>query len=277
MRRVAFRHAADRSSTTSIESQTSDSPPVSRAGLDGVALKPREHDLLRATRLPVDVLAVDYEGDESIPDDATLEALAETHELRVTTPVRANGYDPYGDDSRLPLPAGNRVLVAGNPAYLTDTELRRAIAPRLGDALAESTDSWVGTEGVERTALATGATQYELLGPTTERDLRAFRAAGFDGGLAVYAPVVFGDEAAALDAVGGYVARRGPVKRALPDGAPSDATATDRTRELLVDAIERYALVGSPEVIRERVDALREAGADRLVGYPAQGLDAFLG
>lgn len=276
-RRVAFRHDADRSFPMSHESHLTDEPPVTRAALDGVALKPREHDLARATAMPVGVLNVDYEGRDAFPGDDTLATLAADHELRVTTPVRADGFDPRGDDSLLPLAAGARVLVAGNPAYLTDAELQRAIAPRLGDAIARTSDAWVGSEGIERTALATGATQYELLGRTTERDLRALRAAGFEGEIALYAPVVFGDDDAALDAVGGYAARRGPVRRALPDGAVTDASATGRSREVLTEAVHDYALVGTPEGVREQVEQLRVAGADLVVGYPAQGLDAFLG
>ncbi|MFB6160827.1 MAG: luciferase, partial [Haloferacaceae archaeon] len=88
--------------------------------------------------------------------------------------------------------------------------------------------------------------------------------------------VLTDDEDAALDAVGGYVARRRPVARALPDGAPTDASATGRAREVLGAAARDYALVGTPASVRDRVDALREAGVDTVVGYPARGLDAFL-
>jgi len=83
--------------------------------------------------------------------------------------------------------------------------------------------------------------------------------------------------------VGAYVARRRPVARALPDGdgdgsgddpdtaPPTDASATGRTREVLSAAARDFALVGSPETVRERVDALREAGVDHVVGYPPAG------
>jgi hypothetical protein len=169
------------------------------------------------------------------------------------------------------------VFVAGHDAYLSEEEVKRAVAPRLGAAVAGADDAWVGTEGVERAALATGATQFELLSRTTETDVRALRAAGFDGGVAVYAPTVLtGDEAEILDAVGAYAARRGPVRRALPDGAATDGGAAGRARDVLSQAVRDYALVGDAETVRERVRALRDAGADRVVAYPAAGLDAFL-
>lgn len=111
--------------------------------------------------------------------------------------------------------------------------------------------------------------------------MRALRAAGFDGEVAVYAPTVLtDDEDAVLDAVGAYVARRRPVARALPDAQdgspPTDATATGRTREVLSAAARDFALVGSPETVRERVADLREVGVDHVVGYPARGIDEFL-
>lgn len=249
--------------------------PVVRAGLDGVALKPREHDLLRAVDLPVDLLNVDYEGREPFPDDTTLRALAADRRLAVTTPVRADGFDPLGDDSWLPLPVGARVLVAGNPTYLTDAERRRAVASRLGAARQAAPDAWVGTEGVERVALAVGGTQYELLGRHTDREVRGLRAAGFDGEIALYAPVVISEnENAALDAIGSYVSRRAPVKRALPDDpGATDAGATGRTREVLMQAVHDYALVGGVDSVADRVADLRAAGVDTVVGYPAAGLN----
>jgi len=167
--------------------------------------------------------------------------------------------------------------VAGHAAYLSADERRKAVAPRLRAAVERDPAAWVGTEGVERLALATGATQFELLSRTTERDLRALRAAGFDGELAVYAPTVLtDDDDAVLDAVGGYAARRGPVASALPEGAPTDATATDRAREVLTAATRDYALVGSPTRVGERVADLKDAGADLVVGYPARGLGEFV-
>lgn len=138
-------------------------------------------------------------------------------------------------------------------------------------------DAWVGSESIERIALATGNAQFELLGPTTGRDCRSLRAAGFDGDLAIYAPTVLSDdEDVLLDALGEYAARRGPVADALPDEASTDAAATGRAREILLDAVAGYALVGSPATIRERVAALRGAGADHVVGYPARGIGEFL-
>ncbi|GAB6878904.1 LLM class flavin-dependent oxidoreductase [Halorubrum gandharaense] len=252
---------------------------VARAGIDTVALKPAECDVSRALDLPVDRVTVDYEGREHLPDPETLRRIAAETELYVTTPVRADGFDPLVDDSlldRLPADA-KRVLVAGHGAYLTDEEADRAVAPRIGAAREQAPDAWVGTEGVERLALAAGGTQFELLSRSTERDLRALRAAGFEGGIAVYAPTVLtDDEDAVLDAVGAYASRRRPVARALPDDPTTDADATGRTREVLSKAVRDFALVGTPDTVREQVDALREAGADHVVGYPARGIEEFL-
>ncbi|WP_254767244.1 DUF7388 family protein [Salinilacihabitans rarus] len=252
---------------------------VCRAGLDAVAVKPAECDVSNASNVPVDTVAVDYEGREHLPDRRTLAALARDSEVLVTTPVRADGFDPLGDDSLLAtLPEGvGRVLVAGHPAYLTEAERERAVAPRLGAALETAPEAWVGTESVERIAMATGATQYDLLSRSTERELRAIRAAGFDGDVAVYAPTVLtDDEDTVLDAVGAYVARRRPVADALPDGAPTDSSAAGRAREVLLAAASDYALVGTAREVRERVDVLRAAGATTVVGYPARGLGSFL-
>ncbi|MFC7235784.1 DUF7388 family protein [Halosegnis marinus] len=253
--------------------------PLARADLDGVAVKPLEHDLARVADLDAPLVNVDYEGREAFPDGDTLRDLAAHTRLSVTTPVRADGFDPLGDDSLLPLPDGvERVLVAGNPAYLTDAERERAVAPRLGAARETAPEAWVGTEGVERLAMAAGGPQYELLSRRTGREVRALRAAGFDGDLALYAPVVLSDEEdEILDAVGGYAARRGPVKRALPDGATTDGTAGGRAREVLSQAVRDYALVGSVAEVAKRVAELREAGVDTVVGYPARGLDEFRG
>lgn len=248
---------------------------LAATGIDGVALKPTETDVRRAGELPFELVCLDYEGQASLPARETLAALATDHTLRVTTPVRADGFDPLGDDSladRVPA-AARRVLVAGHPAYLSEAEQERAVAPRLGAAVEATRDPWVGTESVERVALAAGGTQYELLSRRSQRDLQALRAAGFDGEIAVYAPVVpTDDEDRILDAVGAYAARRGPVRRALPEGAATDATATGRAREVLSQAVRDYALVGTPETIAQQVATLREAGTDLIVGYPATGV-----
>ncbi len=256
-----------------------DSSVRSCAGLDAIAVKPAECDVSQAAFVPVDTVAIDYEGREHLPDRETLESLAADGDVLLTTPVRADGFDPLGDDSLLSDVPGavGRVLVAGHPAYLSAEEQRRAVAPRLGAALETAPDAWVGTESVERIAMATGATQYDLLSRTTERELRGLRAAGFDGDVAVYAPTVLtDDEDAVLDAVGDYVARRRPVTRALPDDPTTDATATGRTRDVLLAAADDYALVGTAGEVREQADALREAGATTVVGYPALGLESLL-
>ena len=252
---------------------------VARTELDAFALKPTECDLSRASDLPVEAITIDWEGCESFPDRKTLAELARERDVRVTIPVRVDGFDPLGDDRRYEeIPAGvGTVLVAGHPAYLTETELTRAIAPRLGAAIERFGDPWVGTEGIERLALATGATQFELLSRSTERDVRALRAGGFGGSIAVYAPTVLvGDSDEILDAIGDYVARRRDVSRTLPADPVTDARATGTTRRTLEKACAEYALVGSVEDVRERVESLKTAGVDRVVGYPARGMDRFL-
>ena len=251
---------------------------VARTGLDGIALKPAEVDIADAVHLDADLLVVDYEGREHLPDASVLRELADTSTVRVTTPVRADGFDPLGDDSLArELPDGiGRVLVAGHGAYLTERETGRAIAPRLGAARKVADDAWVGTEGVERVALAAGGTQFDLLSRSTDRDLKSLRAAGYDGEIAVYAPTVLAsDDDAILDGVGGYISRRGSVARALPDDCATDASATGRAREVLLKASRDFALVGDTATVRERVDELHELGADHVVGYPARGLDEF--
>ncbi|WP_049902570.1 DUF7388 family protein [Halococcus agarilyticus] len=263
----------------------------SKRGFDGVALKPTEIDLDRVCAADVERAIVDYEGGEHVPSTSLLEEFARETTVRLTTPVRADGFDPLGDaplSKRLPAGVG-RVLVAGNPAYLTDDERRRAIAPRLGAARTDDPEAWIGTEGVERLALAAGGTQFELLSPSATAEVRALRAAGFDDEIAVYAPVVLSDdEATLLDTLGAYVARRGSVAAALEnarteetnraavaDGAPTDATATGRSRAILLEAIDEFALVGRPARVGERIEELRSAGVDTVIGYPARGPDAL--
>ncbi len=251
---------------------------VREAGLDGAALKPREVDLETVGDLPFEHVVVDFEGAAHLPTPAALDRLADAVGLRVTVPVRADGFDPLGDDRRwADLPDGaDVVLVAGNPAYLSAAERRRRIAPRLAAGLERAPDAWVGTEGVERIALATGATQFDLLAPGTGRRFRELRATGFDGDLAVYAPTVLADdEDAVLDAVGAYAARRRSVAAALPAGAATDASASGRAREVLLAGCADHALFGDVAAVRRRVDALRAAGADHVVGYPARGLEEF--
>jgi len=252
---------------------------LAQAGIDAVAIKPAEVDVERAAHLDVDALAIDYEGREHLPSPETLADLAAGADVRVTTPVRADGFDPLGDgDLAAALPDDvRRVLVAGHPAYLTDAERERAVAPRLRQAAAASEDPWVGTEGIERIALAVGGTQFELLGPGTDRRLRSLRQAGYDGDVAVYAPTVLtDDEDSVLDALGDYAARRGPVRSALPESAATDASATGRAREVISQAVRDYGLVGDIEDVTDRVDELTDAGADHVVGYPARGLDPLL-
>lgn len=261
------------------ESPHTDTTLATRVGLDAIAIKPAECDVSGVLDVPVGTVTIDYEGAEHVPDFETLETLADRRTVRLTVPIRADGFDPLGDDSTLEsLPdAIEQVLVAGHPAYLTRAERTRAVAPRLGAAVDRDPDAWVGTESVERIALATGATQYELLSRTTDRELRALRAAGFDGDVAIYAPTMLTDDAdAVLDAVGAYVARRQPVAQRLPADCWTDSCATGRARATLLEAAAEYALVGTEAEVRERIDTLRDAGATTIVGYPASGLESLL-
>lgn len=261
--------------------------------LDGIALKPAETSIGRATELDVDRVLIDYEGPTHVPETRVLTTLAADTAVRVTAPIRADGFDPLGDSTVAErLPTGvKQVLVAGNPAYLTETERRRAIAPRLQAARNRVPDAWVGTEGIERLALAAGGTQFELLSRTTERDLKSLRTAGFDDELAVYAPVVLtDDEDSILDALGEYVARRKSVASVLADtvtdqstsqalaadGIATDSTAVERVREILLNASHEFALVGTAETVNARTNELREAGVDVVVGYLARGIERYL-
>jgi hypothetical protein len=261
--------------------------------LDVVALKPTEVSIDQASGFDVDAVLIDYEGPTHVPDATVLDTLTANTTIRLTTPIRADGFDPLGNNTvveRLPTSV-KRVLVAGHSAYLTEAERRRAIAPRLRAARAHAPNAWIGTEGIERLALAAGGTQFELLSGTTERDLQSLRAAGFEGKLAVYAPVVLTDnEDAILDALGSYVARRQSVMSALSDdttgesashsvmadGISTDSTAIGNAREVLLNASHEFALAGSAEQVNVRISELREAGVDIIVGYLACGIEGIL-
>lgn len=205
---------------------------LTRAGIDAVALKPSECDVSRARHLPVGTVTVDWEGREHLPARDALRALADEKAVRVTTPVRADGFGPLGDDSlyeRIPREAG-QVLVAGHPAYLADDE----------DAVLDAVGAYVARRKPVREALPSSATDSSDTPDAVD--------AATDGG--------------ATDAATGRAA--------------TDSTATGHTRDVLLGGARKYALVGSPREVRERTDALRAAGADTVVGYPARGLDAFL-
>lgn len=245
--------------------------------VDGLAVKPAVMDLDTVGDLGVETLVIDFEGVAAMPDREALTDLSRRAAVRVTTPVRGTGFDPLGDDSRgrrLPSTV-DRVLVAGHPAYLDGEERQRAAGPRLVAAADSHPDAWVGTEGVERYALATGLTQFELLSKSTERTVMALSGSAVDVSIGVYAPIVpTTDDDRILDAIGGYVARRPRVKRGLPDGATPDSTATGSTRERLLAAAADVALVGSGEQIQQRVDQLRSVGVETIIGYPALGVDS---
>lgn len=253
---------------------------VEQVDLDAVAIKPTETAPERAIELPVDHITIDYEGTDAVPPPRTLRTLGDEIDVRVTVAVRADGFDPLGDTSlydRIPETA-RHIFVAGHQAYLTTAEQSKAIAPRLHAALNRGRSPWVGTEGIERLALATGAPQFELLSPTTARDIEALYSAGFSGEFAVYAPTVLSDDPdIILDGVGSYVARRAPVRQRLPPDATTDRHATGQTREILLEAAHEYALIGDIGSINRRIQSLKAAGAETLVGYPARGLDSFLG
>lgn len=257
--------------------------PLAHVGFDAIALKPTECDVSRAPELGVDTVAIDYEGCEHFPSADMLRVLTEHTTVYLTTPVRADGFDPLGDNALVDwIPDGvGRVFVAGNPAYLSDEERSRAVAPRLNAALASSESAlcpWVGTEGIERLALAAGGVQYDLLSQHTREEVRALRSVGYEGTIAVYAPTVLsGDDDEILDAVGGYVARRQAVRRALgtaPDETVTDRRASGRARDILLTAAQDFALVGDSKTVHERITALHDAGVDTVVGYPAT-LSAF--
>lgn len=245
--------------------------------VDGLALKPTVIDLSAVRDYGVDTLVIDYEGTAAMPDADTLTELSGLASVRVTTPVRGTGFDPLGDDRRArALPSTvDRVLVAGHPAYLEAEERKRAVAPRLLAAAESHPTAWVGTEGVERAAYATGLTQFELLSKTTERTVMTLVGGAVDLSIAVYAPIVpTTDEDRILDAIGEYVARRPRVSRGLPDDAATDSLATGSTRERLLAAASDAALVGSGDQIEQRVQQLRSVGVDTIIGYPALGLES---
>lgn len=248
-------------------------------GIDAVALKPTEVAVERAHELDVETVTVDYEGQAEVPDPDVLRDLAASYDVRVTAPVRVDGFDPQGEDhlrALLPESVGE-VLVAGHPAYLDEDERRRAVAPRLSAAAKSATDPWVGTESIERLALAVGHTQYELLGPDTTAAVRALRAAGVTESIAVYAPVVLSTaEETILDAVGEYAARRRRVRERLPEEAPRDSAVTGEARTELLRGCRAYALVGGAEDVAGQVAELHAAGVDKIVGYPARGLDPLV-
>lgn len=248
---------------------------LAETGIDGIAIKPVEHRLSLAADLGADLVTVDFEGHEHLPGTAALEQLASERTVRVTVPVRADGFDPLGDDSSLrELPdAVGLVLVAGHPAYLSAEERDRAVGQRLEAAARDATDPWIGTEGIERLALTVGGTQFELLSETTAATVRALRRAGVSVPFAVYAPAVLStDPDTVLDGVGDYVARRGAL--GTSHGAShTDARAAGEFRDRLLAACERYALVGDQSDIADRIARLRDAGVDKVIAYPAAGFD----
>lgn len=241
--------------------------------IDGIAVKPSQGPIVQALHFDTDRVTIDFEGHDHVPSINSLEELAERKSVRVTVPIRADGFDPLGDDSILQLlPASvGTVLVAGHPAYLQEEERRRAIAPRLRAALETFPNAWVGCEGIEALAKASGATQFLLLSDRTEDDLSELGASGIEDDIAIYAPVVASNNPDyILDAIGDYVARRRPVRATLVNENRTDHTATDPDRTHLIRSAKQYALVGTTKEIDDRITGLKNAGADYVIGYPAR-------
>ncbi len=250
----------------------------STVGFDGVALKPTEVAIEEAHSLDVDTVVIDYEGNEHVPEYDQLRELTESVNVRLSIPIRADGFDPLGNDELTQsIPADiSPVFVAGNAAYLTAEEQQRAITPRLKTSAQSSTDPWVGTEGIERIALAIGGTQLELLSQSTKNEVRALRKAGYDGDIAVYAPTVLSEDTdTILDELGAYAGRRNTVRRKLPNDASLGSSISGDPRRTLVAACRAYGLTGTPDVVSQQVDSLRDAGVDYVVAYPAQGLEVL--
>lgn len=246
---------------------------ISDVGFDAVAAKPSHTDLVELTSSPVEHMVIDFEGREHYPSDTTLRKLKETTDIRVTIPIRADGFDPLGDRHHLDsLPPETKVvLVAGNPAYLTEDELRRPIAPRIGAATDEFSDAWIGTEGIPRIALAASAPLFYLLSPQSTRTIQKIRSAGYTGTIAVYAPTLVSAETETiLDTLGPYTFRREPVRRKLETESFSELDSTDR--EILLRETQNYALTGSVSEINTQITNLKTQGVDTVVTYLPTGL-----
>lgn len=245
------------------------------AGVDGLALKPTQYDLCAVPSSPVETLVIDYEGRGAFPDSSVLMQLATEYELYVTTPVRADGFDPLGDDSyldRIPSSA-KRVLVAGNPAYLTDDEQQRKISPRLKKARQSDPSAWIGTEGIEPLANRLGGTHFELLGPALDDRISQRRDDSAIDQVAVYAPMVITDDAdQKIAALGEYVSRRDSVRSEIPEVRSVVDMARGRIRKELLEAIDQYALAGSIETIHRRITDFHANGVDQVIVYPATNI-----
>lgn len=247
---------------------------IESVGFDALAVKPSHTDPSRVTSSPFDRFIIDFEGTEYYPSVSLIRDLQASTNVRLTIPVRVNGFDPLGNRDYLDAlpPETKMVLVAGNPAYLSQAELSRRIAPRIGEVASEFADVWVGTEGIPLIALATDATQFFLLSPESRNTVKTIRAAGYAGTIAVYAPTVISDDQnTILDAIGPYTARRDRVRREL--NRPDSITDLDSNdREILVRAIQEYALTGSVPEINEQIQSLKNQGIDTVVSYLPTGI-----
>lgn len=247
---------------------------IEAVGFDALAVKPSHTDPSRVKSSPFDRFIIDFEGTEHYPSVSLIRELQASTNVRLTIPVRVDGFDPLGNRDYLDvLPQETKVvLVAGNPAYLSQAELNRRIAPRIGEVASEFTDVWVGTEGIPLIALATDATQFFLLSPESRNTVKAIRSAGYEGTIAVYAPTVISDDRnTILDAIGPYTARRDRVRRELKH--PDSITDLDSgDRKVLLRAIQEFALTGSVPEINEQIQSLKNQGIDTVVSYLPTGI-----
>lgn len=245
---------------------------ISDVGFDAIAVKPSHTNLSRVTSSPIDTVVIDFDGREHFPSNTTILELQETTDTRVTIPIRVDGFDPLGDREYLDsLPTETKVvLVAGNPAYLTEEELHRSIAPRLGTAVDEFSNAWIGTEGIPLIALATTAPLFFLLSPESKHTIQKIRSAGYPGSIAIYAPtVVTTDTDTILQTLGPYTMRREPVRRQLE--AESLSSLDSDKQELLLRETQKYALTGSVSEINTQISRLKTKGADNIVSYLPTG------
>lgn len=245
---------------------------ISDVTCDAIAVKPSQTSLSHVTSSPIDSVVIDFEGREHYPSNTTIQELQETTDTRVTIPIRVDGFDPLGDREYIDsLPTETKVvLVAGNPAYLSEDELQRAIAPRIGTAIDEFSDAWIGTEGIPLIALATTAPLFFLLSPESKHTIQQIRSAGYHGSIAVYAPtVVSTDTDTILQTLGPYTMRREPVRRKL-DAESLSSLAPDE-QEILLRETQQYTLTGSLSEINTQISRLKTKGVDNIVSYLPTG------
>ncbi len=246
---------------------------IGEVGFDALAVKPRDTDLSQIPSTPVNNVVIDFEGREHYPSNTTIRSLQETTNLRVTLPIRVDGFDPLGNREYLDSipPETKVVLVAGNPAYLTENELDRSIAPRIGTAVDKFANAWIGTEGIPLIALATTAPLFFLLSPQSKRTIQQIRSVGYEGTIAVYAPTLITEDTdTLLETLGPYTLRRDPVRHKLESTSLSSLNPEDQ--EILIRETQKYALTGSVSAINSQISHLKNHGVDKVVSYLPTGL-----